>query len=172
MFSHHLSQGSIVKPVHRWTLISKLPEVNEYLKASLWRGRRHTIAMAILYFIMFVNHHRILNPKAYKSTSLGSTAFDQWSAVSRASCRNFYCVFLSLHLWQVQWTSEARASAATHFSYWCQLLLSLSSRRMSGKMFFFPWFPAWKNHYTLHKTKKEKVKQEQTQKNNHKNVMN
>lgn len=80
-------------------------------------------------------------PKACKTTWLDSTVSDQWSAGGRASCRSFYCVFLSLHLWQVQWTSEARASATTHFSYWCQLLLSLSSQRMSGKMFFFPWFP-------------------------------
>lgn len=117
------------------------------------------------YCFKLVKHHRILNPKACKTTSLDSTVFDQWSAVSRVSCRNFYCVFLSLHLWQAQWTFEARASATTHFSYWCQLLLSLSSRRMSGKMFFFPWFPAWENHYTLYKTNEEKTNQEQTQKN-------
>lgn len=104
-------------------------------------------------------------PKACKTTRLDSTVSDQRSAGGRASCRSFYCVFLSLHLWQVQWTSEARASATTHFSYWCPLLLSLSSQRMSGKMFFFPWFPAWEKNYTMYKKKGTKVKQEQIQKN-------
>lgn len=104
-------------------------------------------------------------PKACKTTRLISTVSAQWCAGGRASCRSFYCVFLSLHLWQVRWTSEARASATTHFSYWCQLLLSLSPQRMSGKMFFFLWFPAWQKNYTMHKKKEKRLNKSKSKKN-------